>query len=243
MLMGNASKILQSASGNVDRDVIKQSIEHFLDILILTDDSGLLTGDEKLNVLGVQIAVQRETQRQRQIEFLGQTANPMDQKIMGIKGRGIALRSVSQTIGLPEPIVPNDDQLEALENADKQQQQAGPIPQLVQQGVQKGVQEGVKRLTAELTAGGIAQQQQVPEGPPVHIGTPPPGMGGPPGQQSQPTGPRGPLTNNSHMDLARRAQGMQPTPPSEQMGPQTHLVGNQPVNSGGSVTGSSLAGT
>jgi hypothetical protein len=58
-------------------------------------------------VQGVNVAIQRETLRQRQIEFLTATNNPTDQKIMGIKGRATVLRSVSTTIGMPgEEIVP-----------------------------------------------------------------------------------------------------------------------------------------
>src|SRR6185503_1234790 len=88
MLMGNASKILQTVAANIDRDVIEQGLQQLMDLVLLTDTSGILTGEEKLSVQGVTVAIQRETIRQRQLEFLSATANPLDSKITGIKGRG-----------------------------------------------------------------------------------------------------------------------------------------------------------
>lgn len=113
MLMGNASKILQTVAGNVDRDVMEVMLQALLDMVMLTDRSGLLTGQETLKVMGVNVAVQKETQRARQLEFLQVTANPIDMQIMGVPGRATVLRSVSQTIGLDgEQVVPPADQLE-----------------------------------------------------------------------------------------------------------------------------------
>ena len=113
MLMQNTSKILQTVAANVDRDVMQGILEHLMDMVLLTDDTGLLSGEEKVRVLGVQTSIQRETQRSRQIEFLQITANPIDAGIIGPHGRAEILRNVAtSTIGLPgEDIVPSDDQL------------------------------------------------------------------------------------------------------------------------------------
>jgi hypothetical protein len=114
MLMSNASKVLQSVAANIDRDVMTPALTEVYDLLMLTDDSGLLQGDETIKVMGVNVAVQRETQRARQIEFLTATANPMDAQIMGAKGRAAVFRSVAKTIGLDgEEIVPNEDQIKS----------------------------------------------------------------------------------------------------------------------------------
>jgi hypothetical protein len=115
MLMGNSAKILQTVAANIDHDIIEPSVSELYDISMLTDTTGMLRGDESINVLGVKVAMQRETQRQRQIEFLSLTANPIDLQITGIKGRAAVLRSVSDNIGLPgEDIVPPDDELKAM---------------------------------------------------------------------------------------------------------------------------------
>ena len=101
MLMQNTSKILQTVASNIDSDVIDPVINSLFDMVMLTDDTGLLTGEEKIRVMGVAVAQQRETQRARQLEFLQMTANPIDMSIIGPKGRAKVLRGVATEIGLP----------------------------------------------------------------------------------------------------------------------------------------------
>jgi len=233
MLMGNASKILQTVSANIDRDIIEGSMMQLQDLILLTDTSGLLTGEERLTVQGVNVAIQRETLRQRQIEFLTATNNPTDMHIMGLKGRSVVLRSVSTTIGMPgEEIVPTEDQIEKMTAEEKKQAQGGNIDAMIKQAVDKGVEAGVKRISTELTSGALAARAQLPEGPPVHLGTPS-GIS---------------TTNNPGMDLgggegggqdarAASAQGAKPSALSNSMGPQTHLMGHGQPAPGGKVTG------
>ena len=129
MLMGNASKILQTVAANIDRDVLDPLLSALYDMVMLTDTSGMLTGEEKVRVLGVSVAVQKETQRARQLEFLQITANPIDAQIVGPKGRAAILRNVASTIGLPgEQIVPSEDELDSQQKMAQAlaQQQAMP---------------------------------------------------------------------------------------------------------------------
>jgi hypothetical protein len=112
MLMGNAAKILQTVAANIDGDVVEPVLSELYDLVMLTDQTGLLRGDESIDVLGVAVAIQRETQRQRQLEFLQITANPIDTQITGPKGRATVLRSVADGLGLKgDDIVPPDDVL------------------------------------------------------------------------------------------------------------------------------------
>lgn len=133
MLMANASKILQTVAANIDRDVFEPLLTSLYDIIMMTDTSGLLTGEETVRVMGVTVAIQRETQRSRQLEFLQITANPIDVAIMGPEGRAQVLRTVSEGIGMPgAEIVPPDDVLKERQRAQAQQalqqngQQADP---------------------------------------------------------------------------------------------------------------------
>ena len=224
MLMGNASKILQTVSANIDREVVEPALLQLADLIMLTDTTGLLTGEEKISVQGVNVAVQRETLRQRQIEFLQATANPIDMGIIGIRGRSSILRSVSTTIGMDgDEIVPSEQEIDKMVAQQKAQQQGGqPLDRQVQEGVAKGVEAGVQRISTELTAGLLAQHAQMPEGMPTHIGT-------------LPGGNEPPNTNNPSMDLgpggdaARAAQGSQaPHGVGGGMAPTTSLTGNQP---------------
>ena len=160
--------------------------------------------------------MQRETQRQRQLEFLQHTQNPVDMGIMGIDGRGKVLRSVSQTLGLDgEEVVPNDKELEQKQQAQIQQQNnpQAAIEQQVMKGVQAGVEAGVKRIATELAAGLLAQRMAMPEGMPTHLGTLPGAPGGAPGTIA---------------DQAAQGQGNQPPAPNQAAGPQTNLTGSQP---------------
>jgi hypothetical protein len=140
MLMGNASKLLQTVAANIDRDVLEPLLSQLFDMVMLTDTSGLLTGQETIRVMGVNVAVQKETQRARQLEFLQITANPMDSQIVGPKGRAAILRSVASTIGLDgEDIVPSEDEIAAQQK----QAQMAQMEQMAQLGAQaQGSQTG-----------------------------------------------------------------------------------------------------
>ncbi|HLZ24570.1 MAG TPA: hypothetical protein VKQ30_20840 [Ktedonobacterales bacterium] len=127
MLMGNAGKLLQTVAANIDRDVMQPVLEGLYDMVLLTDTSGLFRGDEEIKVRGVDVAMQRETNRQRQLEFLQLTANPIDTQIMGIKGRAEVLRTVAHTIGIDgDGIIPSDDELNAAQRAQSALQQGPP---------------------------------------------------------------------------------------------------------------------
>lgn len=146
MLMGNASKILQTVAANIDRDVIDPALMMLYDMIMLTDTTGMLSGDENIRVMGVNVAVQRETQRVRQLEFLQVTANPMDMQIIGIPGRAKVLRSVSNEIGLDgEGIVPPDDELAA---SMRQVQEANAQNAAAEAGAQgQGERDGARPQT------------------------------------------------------------------------------------------------
>jgi hypothetical protein len=129
MLMGNASKILQTVAANIDRDVLEPLLSSLFDMVMLTDTTGTLNGDEKVRVLGVSVAVQKETQRARQLEFLQATANPIDAQIVGPKGRAAILRNVATTIGMNgEEIVPSEEKLEAQEKQAQMMAMAQGMP-------------------------------------------------------------------------------------------------------------------
>jgi hypothetical protein len=112
MLMNNAGKMMQNVAANIDQDVIKRSLEDLYDIVMLSDH-GQLRGDEVIVVRGVTLAIKREQDRVRQLEFLSITANPLDAQIVGPRGRASVLRSVAQNIGLEyEEIVAEDETIQ-----------------------------------------------------------------------------------------------------------------------------------
>lgn len=127
MLMNNASKLLQTVAANVDRDVFEPMLTALYDILMLTapgkeGEEGALRGDEAIEVKGVAVAMQRETERQRQLEFLQVTNNPTDAQIVGMPGRASLLRAVANTLGLDgENVVPSEEEMQAMQRRIEQQ--------------------------------------------------------------------------------------------------------------------------
>jgi len=129
MLMNNASKVLQNIAANIDNDILRPVLTMLYDLVMLTDQTGMLRGDEEIVVQGVGVAAQRETDRMRQLEFLQMTGNPADMEIMGTEGRASVLRNIADGLGLKgETVVPTADELRRKEQQREaqmaQQQQA-----------------------------------------------------------------------------------------------------------------------
>lgn len=181
MLMGNASKLLQTVCANIDRDVISPNLQNTLDLILLTDTSGLLSGQEEVVPKGTIVAMQKETMRQRQLEFLQITTNPIDLQIIGPKGRAAILRSISQTIGLDgEEIVPSSEQMESQQKQAEQMASAGGVPGHAQSPPQPPDGQG---------GPGAAPGPNGPPGPQGAAAGPSPQANPPPGP-SQDAGPR-----------------------------------------------------
>ena len=120
MLMENASKVMQNVAANVDDDILDPTIGRLYEMVMLTQgDSKVIRGDESIQVRGVTVAVQRETDRMRKLEFLQMTMNPMDMEIVGTDGRAEVLREVATDLGMDgKKIVPSNAELQLA----KQQQ-------------------------------------------------------------------------------------------------------------------------
>lgn len=192
MLMGNASKILQTVAANIDRDVFEPLLQMLYDIVMLTapndGEPGALRGDESIEVRGVTVAIQRETERQRQQEFLNNTNNPVDLTIMGPRGRAKVLRAVSSGLGMDgDDIVPSDDELQARE---KEQQAQAMAMQMQQMGAPGGATPGAPGSPAQPGMPG-ASSQEAPQ--PAQ----PPAASMIPGQQPKPRAIQGPRVNLS----------------------------------------------
>jgi len=154
MLMNNASKVLQNVAASIDTEVLKPLLEDLYNMIMLTDGGKTLRGDEQIIVRGATVAMQKEQDRMRRLEFLQMTANPIDMEIIGQKGRASVLEAISEDLGLPyEEIVPNADAMEdRMEALGAQQQlveaeQEGLARQA--QGDQAGKTRGADRAEAE----------------------------------------------------------------------------------------------
>jgi hypothetical protein len=172
MLMGNAEKVLQTVAANIDGDVMDPLLSQTYDLVMMTDKTGMLTGEEHIRVRGVNVAVQKETERQKQLQFLQITANPIDGPIVGEIGRARVLRAVAQGLGLPDNVVPSDDELQAKLDAQKQMQAAAQAMHLAaggQPGTQPGqpAEQGKDGKEQPASPGAQAQGAQAPAAPPA----------------------------------------------------------------------------
>ena len=154
MLMNNASKVLQNVAASIDLDVLRPMLEDLYNMVMLTDGGQTLRGDEQIVVRGATVAMQKEQDRMRRLEFLQMTANPIDMEIIGQKGRAAVLEAVSEDLGLPyEEIVPNANQMQDRMDAMSNQQMLAEAEQegraAQAQGDQKGVGGGGDRAEAE----------------------------------------------------------------------------------------------
>jgi hypothetical protein len=124
MLMSSASKMMQVVAANIDRDVMRPAIQMLYDMVMMVDQGKRLRGDEDIQIRGVEIARQKEMERTRRLEFLQITQNPVDQQLIGLRGRAHLLRAMLDDMGLPgADIVPTDRELEAMELKQKEQAQ------------------------------------------------------------------------------------------------------------------------
>lgn len=125
MLMNNASKVLQNIAANIDNDILRPVLTMLYDLVMLTDTTGMLRGDEEVMVQGVGVAAQRETDRMRQLEFLQMTGNPIDMEIMGTEGRAKVLRQLADNLGLEgASVVPGEEDLREKEQKRQRAMQA-----------------------------------------------------------------------------------------------------------------------
>jgi hypothetical protein len=124
MLMGNANKTLQAVASNIDEDIVQPLLESLYDLVMLTDPTGMLRGDEQIVVNGVRNVALQEQDRVRQLEFLQLTANPIDAPIIGAK-RATVLQKIADGLGLD---------LDIPEPEEMQSAPASPQPQLAAPG-------------------------------------------------------------------------------------------------------------
>lgn len=100
MLINNANKTLQNVADNIDNDIFEPLLEQLYDYIMLTDDTGMLRGDENIVVDGVRQAAKQEQDLVRQLEFLQLINNPTYMSLIGPPEVARILQKVSDNIGL-----------------------------------------------------------------------------------------------------------------------------------------------
>jgi hypothetical protein len=95
MLMGNASKILQTVAANIDRDVINPALSGLFDMVMLTDSLACSPARKKLRVRGVAWSLSRKRPSAPARWSSCSHRQPDRHADHGPKGRATVLRAVS----------------------------------------------------------------------------------------------------------------------------------------------------
>ena len=99
-LIQMASRGIKSVVRNIDMDIIVPSLERHYDYLLDNQQVFGLVGDYNLAAKGTSAVLAREQLASRKIEFMANTANPIDVGIIGQANRRKMLFEVAKTLGL-----------------------------------------------------------------------------------------------------------------------------------------------
>lgn len=100
MLINNANKTLQNVADNIDNDIFEPLLQMLYDFIMLTDDTGMLRGDETIVVDGVRQAAKQEQDLTRQMEFLNIINNPQYQSLIGPDMMARILQKIADNTGM-----------------------------------------------------------------------------------------------------------------------------------------------
>jgi hypothetical protein len=100
MLMGAAARGIRGLVTSIDQNITKPSVERqFLYAISTSDNYGLIC-DYQIVTAGSSAALVKEQLAARRIEFMNNTANPIDMQILGMEGRKYLLEETARSIQL-----------------------------------------------------------------------------------------------------------------------------------------------
>lgn len=146
MLMDNASKGIKQSIITLDRAVIEMINRLFVKIMMYDSDNSI-KGDIKIIPSGIVGALIKDHIQEKRQLFLQTVTNPIDQQILGMKGRANLLRQMSKGLHLDmDNVIPDDQELQGMNGPSPEvQQQMQQMQQLIQQ-----LQQQVSDKSAEL---------------------------------------------------------------------------------------------
>ena len=116
MLITAAGKVIKSVMANIDRFLIAESVTRVWEYLMLFDEDQSIKGDAQIIARGSSALLAKEALQIRRQEFLQLTNNPIDNVIVGIKGRAEILREVMKTLDIDvDAVIPDIDLVLARE--------------------------------------------------------------------------------------------------------------------------------
>lgn len=114
MLMGAAAKGIRRAIGEIDQRVLARSTKRTFVHVMLYDKDMSIKGDCNVVSRGASALLIKEQMQTSRMQALQLISNPIDQQIVGLKGRAEILREIFKGMHLPSTIIPNDEALDKV---------------------------------------------------------------------------------------------------------------------------------
>lgn len=121
MLMESANKGIKSAIRNIDKDVVRKSVERLWFTNMLYHDDPSVKADIKVVARGATVLIAKDQAMARRAEMLHATNNPIDMQIIGLEGRAEMLRALFKAADMPESIIPSKEKLMQQMKAQQEQ--------------------------------------------------------------------------------------------------------------------------
>lgn len=138
MLMGSAGKGIRQIITGVDIHVFQPLLRQLYRWNMRYNEDESIKGDADIVAKGTASLV-KEQLNMRRVEFLQATANPIDAQIVGPKGRAAILREVAKGLEMDtDKIIPSEDELEIMQEFQRQLQMQQAQPQTSQIALTKG---------------------------------------------------------------------------------------------------------
>ena len=99
-LITQAARGIKAVIRNIDLHIIEPSLQMHYDYLLDNQEIYGLIGDYNMVAKGTETLVAKEQIAQRKIEFMAQTANPIDLQLIGIENRRKMLYEVAKSLGI-----------------------------------------------------------------------------------------------------------------------------------------------
>lgn len=116
MMMERASQVVRTLALTIDTNILEPNIERVF--AWVRQQRPDLTGDARVMVLGATRLAEDDVKRQKVLELLTLTSNPVDIQLLGLEGRLGLLKALARNIGLPEELlVPTVEQLRQAQAA------------------------------------------------------------------------------------------------------------------------------
>jgi hypothetical protein len=146
MLMSASARGIKRIVLSTDKKIFREMITRVYDWDLMNRDDESFQGDAEVVATGAVAIMVKEQMAERRIAFLQQTANPVDQAIMGTEGRGVLLRESAKTLEMSGQKVVKDD--EDLRKMEAEQAKAAQAAQEAEAAIEQGKLEIEKEKLA-----------------------------------------------------------------------------------------------